>query len=199
MTLGVLVAGGRGARLGAGVPKALVPLAGETLLARARRALEAACDAVVVVAPAAVGARLGVPTVADAPGAEGPLAGIVAGLAARPHARALVLGVDFPLLGPDTLRALLARLGDAPALVPAPGGRAQPLASALAGSVAPRLAAALAAGERSPAAALASLGAHVLDDAALAALPGGPAAFLNVNTAADLAEAGRRLAAGRAG
>ncbi|HEV2105150.1 MAG TPA: NTP transferase domain-containing protein, partial [Candidatus Eisenbacteria bacterium] len=52
--LGVLLAGGRGARLGAGGPKALATLAGRTLLSRAHAILAAVCDAVVVVAPAAL-------------------------------------------------------------------------------------------------------------------------------------------------
>uniref|UniRef100_A0A832I483 Probable molybdenum cofactor guanylyltransferase n=1 Tax=Eiseniibacteriota bacterium TaxID=2212470 RepID=A0A832I483_UNCEI len=195
-TLGVLLAGGRGTRLGANVPKALVVLGGETLLARARRTLEGACDAVVVVAPPKVGRALATPFVPDAAGGAGPLAGIVAGLAARPFGVALVLGVDFPLIRAATLGALAEALGDAPAVMPAPGGAPQPLACAVAAAAAPRLAAAWRAGERSARAALVALGARLLDDAALDALPGGAAAFLNCNRPADLAEASRRLSRG---
>ena len=88
-TLGVLLAGGRGRRLGAGVPKALVTVAGRTLLDRALATLESVCDQVVVCAPA----RLELPVssermVHDAPGGEGPLAGAVAGLKSRPFGRA---------------------------------------------------------------------------------------------------------------
>src|SRR5262249_32784657 len=50
-TLGVLLAGGRGTRLGAGIPKALVVCGGRTLLARALATLDTLGDAVVVVAP----------------------------------------------------------------------------------------------------------------------------------------------------
>src|SRR6185369_331782 len=81
-SLGVLLAGGRGTRMGAGTPKALVVCGGRTLLARARATLETLCDAVVVVAPREL--ELPVPLedrVDDPPGARGPLAAMLAGLA----------------------------------------------------------------------------------------------------------------------
>jgi len=98
--LGVLVAGGRGRRLPGAGPKALLELGGLTLLERARRARRG------VRRGDRRGARdlaLPVPAaqrVADRPGTVGPLAGIVAGLSARPFERALVLGVDFPFMRP---------------------------------------------------------------------------------------------------
>src|SRR5439155_8105257 len=96
-------------------PKALVRLAGVTLLERALAILSAVCDEVVVVAPAGLalpapaaradpaspgaresGSAPGVRRVNDPPDAAGPLAGVVAGLGARAFARAIVLGVDLP-------------------------------------------------------------------------------------------------------
>ena len=50
-TLGILLAGGRGRRLGLGPPKALASWAGGTLLDHALATLRAACDEVVVSAP----------------------------------------------------------------------------------------------------------------------------------------------------
>lgn len=52
-TVAVLVAAGRGERMGAAVPKAFLTLAGETLLMRSARAFQdaASVDALVVVAP----------------------------------------------------------------------------------------------------------------------------------------------------
>src|SRR5687767_11852324 len=52
-TVAVLVAAGRGERMGTAVPKAFLALAGEPLLMRSARAFEdaASVDAVVVVAP----------------------------------------------------------------------------------------------------------------------------------------------------
>jgi molybdopterin-guanine dinucleotide biosynthesis protein A len=191
-TLGILLAGGRGSRLGLGAPKALAPWAGGTLLSHALATLRATCDDVVVSAPRDL--ALPVPggmRADDPPGAAGPLAGLVAGLAARPWSRALALGVDLPLVGAALLRALGERLGEAPALVPAPGGRAQPLAAWYAPAALAPLAAALARGERALVPAVAALAPRYADDAALAALGAGPLEFLNVNTPADLAEAAR--------
>lgn len=212
-TLGVLVAGGAGERLGAGRPKAQVMLGGITLLERALRTLAPLCDDLVVAAPAHLALPLpaGISTrsggaprqVEDFPGtrggarggAPGPLAGMVAGLRAAPFGRAVVLGVDFPCMETAFLAALLERLADVQAVVPAPGGIAQPLAAAYAPAAAPILAACHAGGEAAPTRALGSLAVRLLDDAGIARLPGGLDCLFNLNTAADLREAERRWAA----
>jgi molybdopterin-guanine dinucleotide biosynthesis protein A len=206
-TLGVLVAGGAGERLKAGVPKALAPLGGMTLLERAARALASVADEVVVAAPpllvlplsAAVRARGGstLRRIGDRPGATGPLAGMVAGLLdqAPPFACALVLGVDFPFMEPAFLTALLERLGDAQAVVPAPAGIIQPLAAAYAPAAAAILATCHAAGEGAPTRALRTLTVRRLDDAEIAHMPGGHACLINLNTPDDWAQAERRMAA----
>ena len=197
-TLGVIVAGGRGTRLGPG-PKALVVLDGRTLLERAIETLSLCCDDWIVATAPDVelpvdGARL----VRDAPGSGGPLAGVAAALAAREPSDALVLGVDFPLARPRALAALAERRGNAPAVLPAPAGSPQPLAAAYGAEACAALGRALAEGETSIRRAALALEPLILDDAALAALEGGSETFFNVNTPADLAEAARLLAA-RAG
>ena len=195
-TLGVVVAGGRGSRLGLGTPKALVRVGGVTLLERALATLVKVCDEVVVAAPEAL--DLPVPPaqrVPDLPEAQGPLSGLVAGLTSRPHRRALALGIDFPLLGSSVLQGLLDRLGDRLAVVPAPFGIPQPLAAAYAGGAAPRLHSRLQAGERSVTIAALSLDPLVLSDPELMLLGPGPDSFLNVNTVSDLENAERRLGA----
>lgn len=197
--LGVVLAGGRGARIGADVPKALVPLRGRTLLDRALDHARAACDEVVVSAPAGLdlGAH-GTPVVPDPDGAAGPLAGMVAAFASRRFESAIVLGVDFPLATGATLRALLERLARARAAgrhltVPKPGGVPQPLVAAYAAESVPALAAAFAAGGRSPVAAVRAMDVEWIPDAELALLPGGLEAFTNVNTKEDLARAAMLL------
>ncbi|HEY2956165.1 MAG TPA: molybdenum cofactor guanylyltransferase [Candidatus Eisenbacteria bacterium] len=193
---GVIVAGGRGARLGLGEPKAFARVGGATLLARAEEALGALCERMVIAAPRDLALpphRF--PRVADEPGARGPLAGMVAGLRALGAASAIVLGVDFPLMRPATLAALLERLGGHGAVLPAPGGRLQPLAAAYGPGAGEGLAASLARGERSAVAAAVALDPLVIAGEELAGLEGGLESFLNLNTAADLAEAERRLAA----
>jgi molybdopterin-guanine dinucleotide biosynthesis protein A len=210
--LGVLVAGGRGARLGLDVPKALVRVAGRSLLDRSLDCLAALCDHVVVAAPATMelelprgngGPRPRVTRATDPVGGEGPLAGLVAGMGSESFERAIVLGVDFPLILPSTLAALVAHLGafgsaaaEGPsAVVPAPRGVSQPLAAAYAAAARDPLERAFASGERSVVAAVASLDPVLLRDDELEGLPGGLESFFNLNTASDLAEAERRLAA----
>ena len=196
-TLGVLLAGGRGTRLGAGVPKALVPCGGRTLLARARATLGSLCDAVVVVAPHDL--DLPVPRsdrVDDPAGARGPLAAMVAGLDARAFDEALVLAVDLPLVTAPALSALRALRGDALAVLPAPNALPQPLAAWYASGARGGLAAALRSGERSVIAACETLGPRLVGDDELAAIPEGGGFQWNVNTPEDLARAERMLAAG---
>lgn len=199
MTLGVVLAGGRGLRLGREEPKAQLVLAGRTLLARARATLEALADVVVVSAPHEL--VLTIPDasrVSDAVGAKGPLAGLVAALTSRPFTRAIVLAVDLPFASVAALRALGEQLmpGD-DAVLPAPAGIPQPLAAWFAPSASAPLAAALAAGERSVTRAVVALRARVIGPDALARMPEGEDAYFNLNTPADLAEAVRRCEEGQ--
>jgi molybdopterin-guanine dinucleotide biosynthesis protein A len=195
-TLGVLLAGGRGERLGAGVPKALVACAGRTLLERARAVLDALCDVVVVVAPGVM--DLPVPMadrVDDPPGRGGPLPAVVAGLRARPHDEAFVLAVDLPLMEVSALTRLRDRRGSALAVVPRPGGVAQPLAAWYSGRACDLLAIEVEAGERSVTKAVDLLSPVWVEDAELVTWPGGREAWTNVNTREELAMAETRLAA----
>jgi len=199
MDLGVIVAGGAGTRLGAGVPKARVVLAGETLLERAIRTVAAVCDPIVTVTPRdrRPEARTNVEWVEDAPDGGGPLSGMVAGLAAEAYGRAIVLGVDFPFVRPSFLRSLLAALdaSGAAAVIPAPAGIPQPLVAAFAPRAAAVFAAAHARGERSPSRAMMALDPHILTDDVLVTLDGGLENLMNLNTPEDLAAAERTLAA----
>ena len=193
-TLGVLLAGGQGKRLGGETAKALVMCAGRTLLDRAMATLAALCDTVVVVAPHGMAVPVDAACrVADPPDAAGPLAGLVAGLGARPFDLALVLAVDMPLLSPATLTALRALRGEATAVLPAPGGVTQPLAAWYTARAFAPLAAALAA--PSPSRAVFAMQPAIIGEGVLASLPGGLEAWLNVNTRAELDEAERRLVA----
>jgi molybdopterin-guanine dinucleotide biosynthesis protein A len=163
--------------------------------------MEMLCDEIVVVAPSSMALPVPAERRVDdpddpAPG-SGPLAAVVAGLRSRAFDEALVLAVDLPLLTSETLAAVRARRREALAVVPAPGGIPQPLAAWYGPAAVERLAAALAAGERSVTRAVLACSPVLLDDEALIAMPGGLEAWLNVNTPADLAEAERRLGAGR--
>ena len=111
---GVILAGGLARRMGGG-DKALLPLGGETLLARVIARLTPQVDEMVLNAngdPARF-ADFGLPVVADTvEGFAGPLAGILAGMrwaAARGHTHVASAAGDTPFFPAD----LVARLGDA--------------------------------------------------------------------------------------
>jgi molybdopterin-guanine dinucleotide biosynthesis protein A len=194
-SLGVLLAGGRGTRLGAGVPKALVHCAGQTLLARAMTTLDRLCDSVVVVAPR----ELELPTprsdrVDDPHGVHGPLPAMLAGLASRRFDEALVLAVDLPLVTERALGVLRARRGDALAVMAAPNALPQPLAAWYGSGARAGLEAAVASGERSVIAACRTLAPRLVRDEELAKMPDGEGFQWNVNTREDLERAERMLA-----
>lgn len=197
--LGILLAGGRGERLALGVPKALVTLGGRTLLERALRTLRAFCDDVVVCAPASLALPIEhVLRVDDPLPGEGPLAALVAGLRSRPFERAVTLGVDLPFAGAEALALVSGAPLRALAVVPAPGGRPQPLAAAYAPEAIAPLAAAVARGERALVRAVLALPARVIADAELLAALGSSDAWFNLNTQDDLALAESRIVAGLA-
>lgn len=105
MILGAVLAGGRSTRFGS--DKALAELGGRTLLARAIEALEAHCDAVVVVGRESAPA----PTLPDWPHPDmGPLGGIAAALHHACDAgydEVLTCSVDSLGLGDDLLAQLI--------------------------------------------------------------------------------------------
>ncbi|MBX9883718.1 MAG: molybdenum cofactor guanylyltransferase [Novosphingobium sp.] len=95
MILGAVLAGGQSSRFGS--DKALAPLGGRTLLARAIAALEAQCDSVIVVGRGDLDDR-------PRPG-MGPLGGINAALhhaMSHGYAEVLTCGVDCAGLAPHT-------------------------------------------------------------------------------------------------
>jgi molybdopterin-guanine dinucleotide biosynthesis protein A len=205
-TLGVLLAGGRGVRLGAGTPKALATLAGVTLIERAALTLESACDELVVTGPEGLRDSLSLALggrrryAADPEEESGPLGGAVAGLGAADYSAAVVLGVDFPLARPAALRSMMAwlleriaRTPETTALVPVPAGIPQPLVAAYAPSAREGLAARFHAGERSIVSAVRALAPEWIEDEQITRLDGGAENFLNVNHPADLREAERHL------
>lgn len=197
-TLGLLIAGGRGRRLGRGIPKARVEVGGRTLLSRAMACLGSCCDEVRVVAPKSLG--LDVPPdalVEDPPGERGPLTGLVAGLEAATFDRAIVLGVDYPLVRPGFLTAIADLLDDGGALAAAPevAGMLQPLVAAYAPGAGPRLAAQVERGERALIPAARSLPLRIVTEAELARFDGGMENLMNVNTPGDLVAAEQRLGA----
>lgn len=189
MIAGLVLAGGRSRRFGA--EKALAPLGeGRTLLDAALAVLAPACGPIAVSAregsgAAALAEARGLPWLTDPPGTpEGPLAGLLAGLAwARGLGAPLLASApcDTPVLPPELVARLAETLrpGDEAAVARAPDGP-HPLCGLWRTSLAEPLAMLLADGHPPVRRALERLGGRFVDfpDAA---------AFANVNTRDELA------------
>jgi molybdopterin-guanine dinucleotide biosynthesis protein A len=122
--VGGILVGGQSQRMGRA--KALLEWRGSTFVERIADRLAAVVPEVVLLGSAAcLPSRIAaLPTIADAPGVRGPLAGLLAAFALRPDSAWLVLTCDQPCLTPATLNWLIAgrrrdRLAVLPRLVPA--------------------------------------------------------------------------------
>ncbi len=207
--MGAVLAGGRGSRLGGA--KATALLDGRPLISYALAAMAAAgLDAFVVAKPdtelppltgAAIGGNVGAIGDRGTAGAEvvlesakpsHPLVGIIAALrhADRP---VVVLAGDMPFASPSLLASLANSSHDAPLVVPAPGGRPEPLQARWSPALLPELEAALVR-EEPLRRTVAALAPRLLCDAELAHFGDPARMFLNVNDAADLERAERTLA-----
>ena len=199
--LSVLVlAGGNGRRMGG--RKDGLALGDATLLRRALRLAQQVSDDVLLAPgrwPAPVDAPAGLRLVADDPAAQGPLAGLLAGLAAARHEACLLLPCDMPFARADVAGRLAARATGRTlvAAVQGPAGR-EPFHAVWRRGARPLLAELAARGERSLQSALDALAAGGALDLVpadeLADLDPELAFLVNVNTSADLAAARARLA-----
>ena len=196
MFVGLILAGGRSNRMGGGTPKALIELAGATLIARMVAALSPqVADLAVNPPPGFDFSGLGLPVVRDGtPTFEGPLAGVLAGLT---HASAVSPGsthlltapVDLPFLPRDLADRLAVGLDDDDtiAFAEGPTGRA-PLCALWPLSAAPRLEAFLTGGtERRVGAFLAGERKRAIRFAPLHVDGKAIDPFFNINTPDDLA------------
>lgn len=107
--VGILLAGGLSRRYGS--PKAFAEVEGELFYERAYRALAGVCDHVVIISRPELTSRFSsevdVITDLDWIAGEGPLAGILSGMVARPADKYMVLPCDMPFVGSaETARML---------------------------------------------------------------------------------------------
>jgi molybdopterin-guanine dinucleotide biosynthesis protein A len=175
-----------------GRPKALLEYAGRSFAARVADALRGQVGEIHAVGDGPLPADLGeVVRLADAPGLEGPLAGIVAALRHRPESAWLIAACDLPLADPAAVRWLLEQRGpERVAVLPRLGAdRVEPLLAVYEPGALPILEALAERGERSLQALAREAG--VATPAAPAAIAG---AWRNVNDEDDF----RGLAADRA-
>lgn len=188
MTLPVVIlAGGQGVRMGGGKPLRVLdgrPLV-DHALALARR--WSGCIAVCLRHPDQIGA-VSVPVITDAPGIDGPLAGLSAALdwaVTQRCDRVLVVPCDMPFLPGDLASRLAGALAaGAGVAIPASGGHVHPICGVWRTTARADLEAQVAAGHLS----LKGLAARV--GQVTVSWPYGPRdPFANLNTPAELAEA----------
>jgi molybdopterin-guanine dinucleotide biosynthesis protein A len=189
MRAAVVLAGGRARRLG-GVDKAMVEIAGTTMLERVLAAAAPNCDELVVVGPSRHTAVAGVRfTIEPSPGG-GPVPAVAAGLAEVPDAdAAVVLAVDLPLLSAADITTLFVGLDDGTADAVAAvdhRGRPNPLLAAYRADVLRTVVQELGPNDAA---------ARMLPEAT-AVVDLGEAATLNVNQPDDLERARRLLRPG---
>ncbi|TMC04528.1 MAG: molybdenum cofactor guanylyltransferase [Chloroflexi bacterium] len=176
----VVLAGGDSRRMGR--PKALLPVAGTTLIEWLTARLSPGFAHLVVAArdPERVPASLRRHVAPDLHAGAGPLAGVEAGLAASPHDVVVAVACDMPAVTPDLLRRLHDAAAGADAAVPRIAGRPEPACAAYRRPAARPIARALAAGRLRATDVLVDLGVRWLDGE-------DPALFANLNTPADYA------------
>lgn len=144
---GVLLAGGRSARMGRN--KALIELEGEPLIAHlARRFRQWFAQVVVVTNTPDEYAFVDLPMVADAVPGLGPLGGLEAGLSASQHEAAFVAACDLPFMQRDVIAYMLDLLAGHDAVVPMLGGEYEPTHAVYARRCLPAVRAGLQAGRR---------------------------------------------------
>ena len=197
----VVLAGGAGQRMGG--RKDGLPFGDATLLQRALLVATSLSDDVLLACGlwAPPGDRpAGVRLVSDDPRAQGPLAGLLAGLHAARHDACLLLPCDMPFARADIAARLVARATGTTlvAAVQGPAGR-EPFHAVWRRGALPVLEAVAARGERSLQAALDELAARdalaLVPAAEFADLDPELAFLVNVNTADELAAARARSGA----
>ncbi|MBB3998209.1 molybdenum cofactor guanylyltransferase [Aureimonas pseudogalii] len=195
----VVLAGGRGSRMGSAIPKPLIEIGGRPLIERVLDVVRLRADGTVISTNAPESfAHLGLPAIADEePDFAGPLAGLVAAarwFAAREERPFHLLSVagDTPFLPADLVARLADGAEDDAVAVAAQAGHVHPIVALWSSDIvcdlsidpaAPRR-------DRSLRAIQEAHACRIVDFAADARAPGGDP-FFNVNTPVDLALARR--------
>ena len=192
---GIVLAGGRGSRLG-GVNKALLDVGGRSLLDRVRAALAGVTDeTILVVNDDSLDATPGVRIVRDPEPHAGVLPALVAALETASSPACILVACDMPFLSTDLVRALLVRHRGYDVAIPVVDGREEPMHAVYRrDSCRAAIAAALARGDRRMISFLGDLRVLRVDEDELRRVDPLLRSFFNINTPEDLAEA-RRIAA----
>jgi molybdopterin-guanine dinucleotide biosynthesis protein A len=192
---GIVLAGGQSRRMG--VDKALLRIDGETFLEIAASRLRPLCRQILIAAhpeqplPEIEGCRI----VTDEEPGQGPLAGLVAGIANSDDEWHLALACDFPLVSTRILGFICERVQSADAVVPRADGRLQPLVAGYSRACLEPGRRALASGQRAMTAMLDQVKVRVLEEEELRSADPELDSFMNVNTWDEYEAVRRRLLA----
>ena len=196
MTLatGIVLAGGRGSRLG-GVDKARLDIGSLTTLERVRAALDGlASETILVVNDEGLVGTPGLRLVRDPEPHAGVMPALLAALEVAVRPLCVLVACDMPFLNPALLRWLVAAAADQDVVIPEVGGQLQPMHAVYRRQPCrDAIAAALARGDRRMISFLDGLRVRRVAEAEARLLDPELRSFFNINTAEDLAEA-RRLA-----
>jgi molybdenum cofactor guanylyltransferase len=195
-TAGVILAGGRASRMG-GRDKAFAAVNGEPIAVRTVRLFQSLFPQVIVSTNRPDRFRvLDVETVGDLHPGCGPLAGIQAAMLASRYPRIFVVACDMPGLDADVIRFLLARDGDADAIVPQWEDDIEPLHALYAVRCLPTVERCLAGGRHALREFLPLVRVDWVTEAELRGVRGIAQSLTNVNTPEELAAVGGRFAEG---
>ncbi len=185
----VILAGGKGSRIGGGKP--LMRLAGERLIDRALRTARSWSDLIAVaVRKAAQVEWVNAAIITDEPGIGGPLAGLVSALSfAERSDRQFLLTIpaDSPFLPSDLLDRLCSEIGDRNCALASSGGQIHPVCGLWRTNALHRVPTYVAGGRRSLKGFAALVGFR---EVAWPSEPVDP--FFNINTTNELVQAERR-------
>jgi molybdopterin-guanine dinucleotide biosynthesis protein A len=196
---GVVLAGGRGSRLG-GVNKALLEIGGRRNIDRVAAALAPLCGEIVVVANDPELAELAaLRVVFDRDPHAGVLPALAQGLESASGQLVVVVACDMPFLSADLLAHLVARAARADVAMPVIEGRPEPMHAVYRRRTClEAIRAALEAGERRMISFVDRVRCDRLEETELRAIDPELRSFSNTNTPDDL-ELARLMAAGAAG
>jgi molybdopterin-guanine dinucleotide biosynthesis protein A len=195
---GVILAGGKSRRMG-GLPKALIPFGGRSLIEHIAETLRSVLsDCLVVTNTPDLYASLGLPMVGDVLPDTGSLGGIYSGLLAAPGDHALCVACDMPFLSAPLAAHLAGRAAEADVVIPDAGGKLQTLHAVYGKACLPAMERRLRAGRFTIADFLGDVRVARIPAAEIAPFADPDVAFMNLNTPEDVARAralwGRRPA-----